>query len=318
MSTGTTPLPAYLDNTLTPRNAVGVVALDPATGNPSANPPGGTGAAAEMVQGNVPPATSDSGNPLKIGGVANSGLPAPVSIGQRVNAWFSLNGAIVSAAGSRGPATDGSTNTTSSILAADGGAAYIGSYSFVFNGTTWDRARGDVNGAYVIAKSPAGISLYTGTPGPGPFNAAGVNVSYSGSFPYVYDPVGATYVAQRGDASGTYVAGASFFTESSTPLGASASITGAARATGGTSGGVGSRANFVTVEAITDVTGGTVFLQKSTDGGTIWKTVSTSAAVSVGATTLTARVSAGHYRAVFTNGATAQAVFGLTLSFTGA
>jgi hypothetical protein len=47
------------------------------------------------VTGNVASAATDSGNPVKIGGVASTGLPTAVTAGQRVNAWFTTNGAQV-------------------------------------------------------------------------------------------------------------------------------------------------------------------------------------------------------------------------------
>jgi len=47
-----------------------------------------------MIQGNVPHDDVDTGNPLKIGGKAASGTPTAVSNGDRVNAWFNLNGAL--------------------------------------------------------------------------------------------------------------------------------------------------------------------------------------------------------------------------------
>lgn len=55
---------------------------------------GGTGASSDQVQGNVANGVADAGNPVKIGGYANSTIPTTVTTGQRVNAWMSLNGAL--------------------------------------------------------------------------------------------------------------------------------------------------------------------------------------------------------------------------------
>lgn len=44
------------------------------------------------LSGDVAAGGTDSGNPVKIGGKANSGIPTPVSDGQRVDAWFDLLG----------------------------------------------------------------------------------------------------------------------------------------------------------------------------------------------------------------------------------
>lgn len=54
----------------------------------------GTGAAASQVQGNVASGATDSGNPVKVGGVANGSAnnPTAVTAGQRVNGAYSLYG----------------------------------------------------------------------------------------------------------------------------------------------------------------------------------------------------------------------------------
>jgi hypothetical protein len=46
----------------------------------------------DSTQGDVASGTTDSGNPLKVGGLASNVVPAAVLNGQRVNAYFDLNG----------------------------------------------------------------------------------------------------------------------------------------------------------------------------------------------------------------------------------
>lgn len=53
---------------------------------------GGTAASADQVQGNVAHDAVDSGNPVKIGGVASDAAPTAVAVGDRANGWFGLNG----------------------------------------------------------------------------------------------------------------------------------------------------------------------------------------------------------------------------------
>src|SRR3989304_2485586 len=45
-----------------------------------------------VCAGDIASAATDSGNPVKVGGKAFSGTPTAVTDGQRVNAWYDLNG----------------------------------------------------------------------------------------------------------------------------------------------------------------------------------------------------------------------------------
>lgn len=101
--------------------------------------------AARQSVGNVASGATDSGNPLKVGGVNNTTLPTFTN-GQRGDLQLDTRGGaftVLKAANSAstvavaGPA-DGAGNST--IL------LYTGAYGFGFNGTSWDRARGDVSG----------------------------------------------------------------------------------------------------------------------------------------------------------------------------
>lgn len=90
-------------------------------------------------QGNVAAGVADAGNPIAIGGVANSGVPASVSVGQRVKAWFSLAGALM-VGGVQGAATDASSNTLVQLSDTAGSAGKLAVAGATFNGSTWDRS----------------------------------------------------------------------------------------------------------------------------------------------------------------------------------
>jgi len=114
---------------------------------------GAPAAGAQQVQGNVPTATTDSGNPVKIGGVAET--LAVVTAGQRVDAAFTRGGALFVAADYSGGA--GSDGVGAVYLPYRSQGALGGGFNlplmsagYVYNGATWDRARGDTSGAYVV------------------------------------------------------------------------------------------------------------------------------------------------------------------------
>lgn len=118
--------------------------VDATTGLPLAV--GGTGAAAEQVQGNVAHHAVDSGNAVKVGGYATNTNRANVDPGDRVDASYSLGGAawvgmpIIAA-------IDGMTNSlTTASIAAD--ARPLLTAGAVFNGASWDRQRGDITGSF--------------------------------------------------------------------------------------------------------------------------------------------------------------------------
>lgn len=95
----------------------------------------------------------DSGNPVKIGGIGSSLLPGPVDSGDRVNAWMTLNGAMMCGV-LNGNGADGSSiaffPTANGSSVAQGGI-------YGFNGTSWDRLRSDIaNGLDVdVTRQPA-------------------------------------------------------------------------------------------------------------------------------------------------------------------
>ena len=101
-----------------------------------------------QASGDVAAAATDSGNPVKIGGKANSATPSAVSIGQRVDLWTTLNGGVVVAPLSTNAPADNATSTTilrmQAYNGADGGLS-VG--TSIFNGTSWDRQRNNVDTA---------------------------------------------------------------------------------------------------------------------------------------------------------------------------
>ena len=94
------------------------------TGTPLPVTFGGSGAGDLEVQGDVAQYSTDSGNPVKVGGVGHNALIANVADGQRVNAMFDLFGRQITVPqGPRDIVTDATTtinNSTSetTVLAA--------------------------------------------------------------------------------------------------------------------------------------------------------------------------------------------------------
>lgn len=103
------------------------------------------------IVGSIASATTDSGNPLKIGGVHNT-TPPTVTNGQRVDAQSDTNGNLrVNLAMGTSTGADAISNT--SIVAQPTGKGsstalgYMGTVALLYNGSTWDRTRsGGVTG----------------------------------------------------------------------------------------------------------------------------------------------------------------------------
>jgi hypothetical protein len=102
----------------------------------------------EKVVGNVAAAVADAGNPVKVGGVAMSTAPSAATDGQRQNAWMTPTGAFV-VGGIGATLADGASNT-SVAFPRTSSASPVGLWNdnYVFNGASWDRQRGDVNGSW--------------------------------------------------------------------------------------------------------------------------------------------------------------------------
>lgn len=103
--------------------------------------------------GPVASGAADSGNPMKVGARYNATIPG-FTDGNRGDLQITQNGSLnvmqhtYSASGA-----DGSSNTLGWVIG-DGtshsNARLFAGATFVYNGSTWDRQRGDTNGAYAV------------------------------------------------------------------------------------------------------------------------------------------------------------------------
>jgi hypothetical protein len=111
-----------------------------------------TGTSAAQVQGNVASAATDSGNPVKVACVYNGTQPT-FTTGQRGDVQCSSRGRTLSGTGGQYSAQDALPNSGLFGWAADDDAATAArvgvTANMVFNGSTWDRTRGDANGLVV-------------------------------------------------------------------------------------------------------------------------------------------------------------------------
>lgn len=111
---------------------------------------GGTSA----VTGNVASGATDSGNPVKVGGVYLSALPTYTN-GQRGDLLLSARGALA-ICGFGAAGADGVANTTLGFMYVQNNTAgYLSATAnYVFNGTSWDRDR-KASGVSRVASSAA-------------------------------------------------------------------------------------------------------------------------------------------------------------------
>jgi hypothetical protein len=113
-----------------------------------------------QVVGNVASGVADAGNPIKIGGVANTAAPGSFPNGTRTDTWANAQGAIVVA----GFSTSGADGILNNAVVSMPGSQAIGSARLfltagsVFNGTTFDRQRGDTNGTFSVSKGSGTIA----------------------------------------------------------------------------------------------------------------------------------------------------------------
>lgn len=121
-------------------------------GTPTVDAAGNT-----RVVGNVASGAADSGNPVKISGVFNT-TPPPVTTGQRSDLQTTANGVLKTTI-----TNSAGTTVATFVTASDGlsngtfaNAITVGTAAFNFDGTTWDRQRGDTTGTYVVGAPSAG------------------------------------------------------------------------------------------------------------------------------------------------------------------
>jgi hypothetical protein len=104
-----------------------------------------------IVNGNVAHDAADAGNPIKIGGAATDSFPTQVTAGDRVNAWFDTHGRMGVFSHEPSGLTDAVDNAAvHHPHGLTGTAGPAGSAGYVFNGTTWDRQRGDTEGTHTV------------------------------------------------------------------------------------------------------------------------------------------------------------------------
>lgn len=107
------------------------------------NPAGPT-----QVSGDVASGATDSGNPVKVGGAVSTAPPA-YTAGTRGNLSLTTGAGLrvsLTAGGSDAFLSNTSSDATSSAQT----VIYTGSLGFNFNGSSWDRARGDTAGAWNV------------------------------------------------------------------------------------------------------------------------------------------------------------------------
>lgn len=104
--------------------------------------------------GNVADAATDSGNPVKVGAIYESTLPIYTN-GQRGNLHVGTRGSLhttLLAADSNLALSSVVTNADGVAVSASANRLDAVAKGYVYNGTSWDRARGDTNGVYSVSK----------------------------------------------------------------------------------------------------------------------------------------------------------------------
>lgn len=142
------------------------------------------------VEGNVAIDAPATANPMLMGGRASSAIPTGISANGDAQAlWLNVNGAAVTASFSQSTAqADSVSNTISSPTGSGGSLLYQPTLPMVFNGTTWDRVRGNTTGTNV-----------QGATGGNPIGVRGGNSTLNGS-------ADASVKSGAGDLVGIFVA----------------------------------------------------------------------------------------------------------------
>lgn len=111
---------------------------------------GGSGAAANQVQGNVAAGAADAGNPIKVGGRYNTTSPT-LTNGQRGDLQLDASGNLEVTLVHASDLANLAGATDIDGVAVSNTANRLGtvSFNYVFNGTTWDRARGNSRASFV-------------------------------------------------------------------------------------------------------------------------------------------------------------------------
>lgn len=162
ISAAALPLPtgAATETTMAAQSAKLPASLGAKTGATSLSVVPASDGFATIPGGNVANNVADSGNPIKIGGYAGGTVPTTVGNNSRVNLWLGVNGQMVMG-GTSFTGADATSNTLAQSTITAGGSGLFAVGSYVFNGTTWDRQRGDTNGTYVVGLPVATASAGT-------------------------------------------------------------------------------------------------------------------------------------------------------------
>lgn len=121
---------------------------------------GGSVSSPYVVVGNVASGVADSGAPVKVGGVYNT-TPPTLTNGQRGDLQLGSRGSLnVTLVSQDGTASQVYVAANADAVAAPTNATrmQIVTLPFVFNGTTFDRQRGDTNGTYTVGNVASGAT----------------------------------------------------------------------------------------------------------------------------------------------------------------
>jgi hypothetical protein len=126
----------------------------------------GTVTASNMT-GNVAHDSPDSGNPVKIGGVANLDWPAVgVADGDRVDLWMSPYGKIHASVGTTPVSTGDGQSDVIAISRETGETGPVFVAPFVYNGgNSWDRLRGDALGLHISRQATSATATLSNVAG---------------------------------------------------------------------------------------------------------------------------------------------------------
>lgn len=116
------------------------------------------------ANGSVASGATDSGNPVKIGGILNTTRPTFTN-GQRGDAQIDTRGNLAVTVMGFGNTAGAAVTSATADANAGGLGLSIWGQGAVFNGSTWDRTRGDTNGTVVQPALSSTFWSYAGATG---------------------------------------------------------------------------------------------------------------------------------------------------------
>jgi hypothetical protein len=176
------------------------------------------GASSSQIQGNIASAATDSGNPVKVGGiVVSSSAPPALTTGQRGDMGITATGALIVAAADYA-GTAGSDARTALYGFTRGSGAMNGSPNpvamggFVFNGTTWDRQKKPNTIARLLAAAASTNSTSVKGSAGDLFRIEGYNAKASPVYLKLYNKATAPTCGTDTPVMTRYVPASSYFT----------------------------------------------------------------------------------------------------------